>query len=236
GNTKANWTTVAARVFAAEFPFLPKPHLSFITMRTHVITTVLFLAIALGGLTQGQIHAQDFAPAKPTQQHKWLKQFLGSWKSSSKSDAKGDQPATEMKGTMTATGLGDLWIIIKQEGKTPDGGTFQAQMTIGYDEKKKEFTGTWVDSMMNHMWKYQGQLDDSGKKLMLVAEGPNFIGDGSKTTFRDSYEFKSADLIIAKSEMKSDDGEWTTMMVGEVHRVKETSAPTLTPAAIKAKK
>ncbi|MEL7267666.1 MAG: hypothetical protein AAFP69_23045, partial [Planctomycetota bacterium] len=59
---------VAARVFAAEFPFLPKPHLSFITMRTHVITTVLFLAIALGGLTQGQIHAQDFAPAKPTQQ------------------------------------------------------------------------------------------------------------------------------------------------------------------------
>ena len=94
----------------------------------------------------------------------------------------------------------------------PDG-----RLQSGFENKKK-YVGTWVDSMMNHMWRYEGHVDDTGKKLILVAEGPNFMAEGKLTRFRDSYEFKTPDTIIATSEMMSDDGKWFTFMTGKITR------------------
>ena len=80
--------------------------------------------------------------------------------------------------------------------------------------------GTWIDTMMNHMWHYEGSVDESGTKLVLVAEGPDMMVEGKTTKYRDSYEFKSADLAIATSEMMNADGKWVTFMTGEVKRKK----------------
>ncbi len=74
--------------------------------------------------------------------------------------------------------------------------------------------------MMNHLWNYEGHVDESGKKLVLVAEGPNFMAGGGTTTYRDSYEFKSPNLIIATSEIMGEDGQWITFMTGESRRTK----------------
>ena len=95
-----------------------------------------------------------------------------------------------------------------------------AVQTIGYDEAKKKYVGTWVDSMMNHLWRYEGSVDDSGKILTLEADGPNFMAAGKTTKFRDAYEFKSTDHIVATSSMRTDDGKWVTFMTGQVRRVK----------------
>ena len=95
-----------------------------------------------------------------------------------------------------------------------------AVQMIGYDSEKKKYVGTWVDSMMNHMWRYEGSVDDSGKTLTLEAEGPNFMAAGKTTKFRDAYEFKSKDHIVATSSMLTDDGKWVTFMTGQVRRVK----------------
>jgi len=83
---------------------------------------------------------------------------------------------------------------------------------------RKKYVGTWVDSMTDYLWRYEGEVDKSGKKLTLNAEGPNFMTGEGTTQFRDSYEFNSPDHIIAISEMMGADGEWLTIMTGDMHR------------------
>jgi hypothetical protein len=58
------------------------------------------------------------------------------------------------------------------------------------------------------MWKYEGEVDKSGKTLTLEAEGPNFTVPGSMTKFQDIYEFKSENEIIMTSRMLGKDGKW----------------------------
>ena len=59
---------------------------------------------------------------------------------------------------------------------------------------------------------------ESGKKLMLETEGPNYMAEGKPTKFRDAYEFKTPDLIIATSLMLNEEGKWVTFMTGTMRR------------------
>ena len=113
--------------------------------------------------------------------------------------------------------LGGFWVV--SEMKIEAMGTQEtALQTIGYDPQAKKYVGTWVDSMVNHMWKYEGTVDDSGKILTLKAEGPNFMVAGKLAKFRDVYEFKSKDEIATSSQMLGEDGKWVTFMTGTSRR------------------
>lgn len=156
----------------------------------------------------------------PTPEHKWLEKFVGKWESASNAPAGPDGEAMECKGTATYRMLGGLWVISEMSGEMP-GMKFEAVQTIGYDPEAKAYVGTWVDSMMNHLWKYKGHVDETGNKLLLEAEGPNPMDAGKIAKFRDSYEFDGKDHIIARSEIMGEDGEWVEMMTGDMRRVKE---------------
>lgn len=168
------------------------------------------------------LQAQEDVPLpgvaqQPDKQHQWLKQFVGEWKSKAEAIAGPGEPAMQCEGTMSAKMLGELWLVSEITGET-GGMTVQAIQTIGYDTAKKKYVGTWVDSMINHMWQYEGSVDDSGMKLTLEAEGPNPMAAGKISKFRDVYEFKSKDHIVATSSMQNEDGEWITFMTGEMRR------------------
>jgi hypothetical protein len=153
----------------------------------------------------------------PQQAHAWLQQFAGEWTSTSRTTALPGQPAMECTGTMKSRMLGGFWVINEVRGDM-GGMTFDAIQTIGYNAAKKKYVGTWVDSMMDFLWHYEGDVDHTGTKLVLVAEGPNFMAPGKVARFRDSYQFKSPDLIVATAEMMDDDGNWVTFMTGEMKR------------------
>ena len=62
-----------------------------------------------------------------------------------------DQPMMQSKGTMNSRMVGGFWVINKMNMEMT-----RMQMTgietIGYNAEKTEYVGTWIDSMMNHMW------------------------------------------------------------------------------------
>jgi hypothetical protein len=178
------------------------------------LTTALFCTL----IAVTTIVAQD-APQfpQPTKEHQWLEQFLGEWDSESECSVGPGQPPMKCKGAMKARMLGGHWLI---SDVTADMGGVEmtAVQTIGYDPQKKVYVGTWVDSMTNHMWKYEGSVDVTGKILTLEAEGPSFSEPGKMAKYRDAYEFKSKDHIVATSSIQGDDGKWVTFMTGQVRR------------------
>jgi hypothetical protein len=53
------------------------------------------------------------------------------------------------------------------------GGAATTMMTLGYDPHRKRYVGTWIGSMMTHLWVYGCELDASERVLTLNAEGPS---------------------------------------------------------------
>lgn len=175
---------------------------------------VLFISVftALAG-------AQDVPePSKPTAGHELLKKFVGEWEVQSGMEGQPGQPAMTSKGLMKSRMLGDLWVISELDCDM-SGTRMNAVQTIGFNEDKGKYVGTWVDSVMNLMWIYEGFVEDNGAKLILEAEGPDF-STGKTTKFRDAYVFKSADLIESTSSMMTADGKWVTFMTGSMKRKK----------------
>ena len=181
-------------------------------------TAVQLCCIALL-VTAGHSQAQELRSSRfPTEEHAWLQQFVGEWESTSKADMGPDKPPMECTGRIKARSLGGLWVIWELESEMM-GTPVRAVQTLGYDPEKKKFIGTWVDSLTNHMWQYEGSLDKTGKELTFEAEGPNFVLAGKTSRFRDTYRFKSKDELVLTSAMLNEDGKWVTFMTGVVKRV-----------------
>lgn len=156
----------------------------------------------------------------PSPEHELLKRFVGHWESSSECDGgPGDEPMVN-RGTLHGRMLGERWVVNEIE---VDAGGMQivGLQTIGYDPRRKKYVGTWSDSMQNQLWVYEGDYDPETRTLSLDAEGPNLMGDGEMTLFRDSFEFVSDDEIISRSAAIGEDGEWVVFMEGRAKRVDE---------------
>lgn len=179
---------------------------------------LLFVAV-----TQTTI-AQPPGMPGPSDEHKWLKQFVGQWETKTTGKMGEGQPAIEMTGSITSTMLGGFWVSNTMEANVA-GMKIRGMQTIGYDTEKKKYVGTWIDTTGEFMWKYEGSVEKSGKKLVLEAEGPDMAAPDKTRLYRDAYEFTSADSLIVTSSVKNDDGTWTTFMNGKSTRVKKAESP-----------
>jgi len=177
---------------------------------------ILFAACCLVSTAAAQDPA-DFP--KPQEEHELLQHMAGDWEIETKGQMGPDAPPMACKGAMNANSLGGVWVLANWKMDTP-GMPMQAVQTIGYDPEKKQYVGTWVDSMTSHMWRYEGQFDPDKKLLSLEADGPNMMTPGKTSKYRDAYEFKSPDEIIMTSSMQGDDGKWITFSTGTMRRKK----------------
>ena len=159
--------------------------------------------------------SQAFAAEEDSlsKEHAFLKKFAGTWSCASDCRMSPDKPPMKTTATSTNRMIGDFWLV-NEIVSTGGGAKVTAIQTIGYDEKKKKFVGTWIDSMFNHQWQYEGTLNAEGTTLTMEVEGPNFMTGKGTALFRDIYEFKSDSHIFARSLVKSDDGEWIEMVKG----------------------
>ncbi len=169
--------------------------------RHHRLLAVAPLALALvfgAGLAampalQPEDPAMDFPmPPPPGEQHEWLQQLVGTWTIESEMTPPGQDPI-KSTGTETVRSLGGRWIIGELNSEISGMGVMNAVITLGYDAEAGKYQGTWVDSVTDHLWVYDGTLDPTGKILTLEAEGPNMMDpEGGTARYRDVIEIKSA--------------------------------------------
>lgn len=154
---------------------------------------------------------------EPQTEHHWLDQLVGTWVSECECSMGPDQPPSKTRGREVVRTLGGLWIVAEGEGEMPDGETGTTLMTLGYDPEAKRYIGTFVGSMMTHMWVYSGSLDEAKQTLTLETEGPDF-SQSSMAPYKDIIEFVSEDHRIMTSQILTSEGNWYQFMTAHYWR------------------
>ncbi len=155
---------------------------------------------------------------EPQAEHLWLRQLIGDWSIETESIMGPDQPPMKSSGRETVRPLGEFWTIGEWTMDTPEGGSCDSIMTLGYDPQTKQFVGTFVASVMTHLWPYKGSLDATGRILTLNSEGPSFTGDGSMSKYQDIIEIVSPDHRTLTARVQDADGSWQHFMTSHYRR------------------
>jgi Protein of unknown function (DUF1579) len=156
--------------------------------------------------------------AEPQREHLWLQKLVGDWTYESAAVMEPGREPSNFAGTESVRSLGGLWVVAEGQGEMPGGGTATTVMTIGYDPRTQRYTGTWVGSMMTHLWVYEGFLDEAEKVLTLESEGPSFTAEGKMAKYRDVIEFKDDDHRTLTARVLGDDGTWSELMTAHYRR------------------
>jgi len=168
-------------------------------------------------MTSTEAQPQTAMFGEPAPEHRWLQQFVGEWTTEAEAAEPG-KPPEKMRGTETVRSIGGFWVQGEGKGQMPGGGEATMQITLGYDPQRQRFVGTWIGSMMAHLWVYEGTLDAAQRVLTLDAEGPSMTEAGKLAKYRDVVEVKSPDHRVLTSHVLGDDGQWHQFMTMHMHR------------------
>lgn len=149
-------------------------------------------------------------------EHRWLEKLAGKW--TYEGEAEGEEG--KATGKETVRSLGGLWILAEGEGEMPGSPEpMRTLMSLGYNPQTRRYVGTWIGSMMTHMWVYDGEMDATGKVLTLNCEGPSMADHTVMAPYRDVLEIIDDDHRILRAFVQ-EDGQWRHFMTTNYRRVK----------------
>lgn len=157
---------------------------------------------------------------QPNENHEWLMQMLGEWDMEGEASMGPDQEPMKSSGSESVRALGELWILGEGSGEMPGGGPAKMLISLGYDNKKGKFVGSWIGSMMSGLWVYEGELDSERKVLTLNTQGPSMSGDGSTAPYRDVITLVDKDHRLLESMTQDASGGWYQFMTARYTRRK----------------
>jgi hypothetical protein len=152
------------------------------------------------------------------QEHQWLQRLVGEWTSVCEATMEPGKPPETFRGTERVRSLGGLWILAEGQGEMPGGAPATTLMTLGYDPQRGRYVGTFVGSMMTHLWVYDGALDAAQRVLTLDTEGPSMAAEGTMAKYRDAIEFHGDDHRVLTSHVLGEDGKWRGFMTAHYRR------------------
>ena len=154
------------------------------------------------GLVTGPVVAQEMP--KPGPEHEVLKQDVGSWDAVVEMLEPG-KPPTVSKGTETVSMMpGGLWTMTDFKS-TIMNAPFQGHGQNGFDQNKKKYVSSWVDSMSTAITLGEYTYDAKTKTMKGWMEGPDMTGKMMKMT--QSTEWKDADTRVFTMSMPGPDGK-----------------------------
>jgi len=154
---------------------------------------------------------------QPQKEHAWLHQLVGDWVSEGSAEMP-EHGGMTMGGTETVRSLGGIWVVSEGEMRVNGEPCGNSRMSLGYDPAKGKFVGTWLGSMMTHLWVYEGTLDADERVLTLDCEGPSFTDPSTLAPYQDVITIIGADHWTLTARTRGEDGAWTTFMTTHYRR------------------
>ena len=133
--------------------------------------------------------------ATPGQAHALLKPFVGSFNVTSTMWQAPGTPPEVSKGTSENTWvLGERWVQQHFKGEVM-GMPFEGIGFTGYDNFKKKYVGTWIDSMSTMHMVSTGTADASGKTFTATGTVDDVV-TGKPATFREATKVIDANTHV----------------------------------------
>jgi hypothetical protein len=111
------------------------------------------------------------AAMTPGEQHRFLSQFVGEWRTTSRvfMGGPGSEPMVS-QGRATFRMIMDGRFLQQEYHGEIMGQAFHGMGLTGYDNTRKQFIGTWMDSMSTSMSHFKGGIDPAGRLLTMYGE------------------------------------------------------------------
>lgn len=142
---------------------------------TGTIVAIVMLAVISGqalaqekkGSEMEEMMAQWMKANQPTEHHKKLEAFAGSWEFTTKSWMDPTAPPSESKGTSESRMIFGGRFLVEDVSGDMMGMPFHGMGITGYDNMNQKYLGFWIDEMMTSFMMSEGTFDASGKVLTM---------------------------------------------------------------------
>jgi hypothetical protein len=133
--------------------------------------------------------------AEPGPAHKQLQRAVGKWNVTTKSWTAPGAPPSESTGSAEGKSmLGDRYVQMTFNG-TFMGKPFNGVGINGYDNAKKKFVGTWIDSMSTGIMRTEGTSDPAGKVVTVQGSSTDPLS-GKESKMRIVQTWEGDDKIV----------------------------------------
>lgn len=187
------------------------------------------LAVALcslGLLTAWSVRAEEAPAGAPTPEqamemmkelatpgpgHKVLERMTGTFTAKMKSWMEPGKPPVESVGKQTSKSIFGGRYVVDEYESTFMGEPFQGMGVNAYDNLKKEYVSTWVDTMSTGILVMRGSYDEASKTMTMKGSFEDPMTGGTmnmKTVGR----FLDANTHVFEMYMEMPDGEWVKNM------------------------
>ena len=172
-------------------------------MRT-LATALVCVALVVPALAQGE-DTNEMSPeemmkvyetaAKPGPEHAMLANGAGRWNCTVKSwtDPKGEPDVSE--GTEEAEMIFDGRYLRAMFKGSMMGKPFEGMSTLGFDNVRKKFVGTWLDTMGTGIMAYEGDYNPQSKEMIFHGKYADAM-TGQEQTCRMVSRFVSDDQHV----------------------------------------
>ena len=155
-------------------------------MRRSMLVFGLVAAATMLGPSAGAQETKDspgqaLPMARPGPEHEILARDEGVWEAKVELRVDPNGKPTTAKGVETITVIGDgLWQLKDFRGEFL-GVPYRGHTITGYDQRKKAYVGTWVDSLASGLTTIEGTFDKKTNTLSARIEGDCPDGTAMKT-------------------------------------------------------
>ena len=118
--------------------------------------------------------------ATPGEPHKLLASLAGSWTTQTKEWMEPGKPPTEATGTADMKMVLDGRFLQQEYNSTMMGQPYTGIGTTAYDNLRKKYVSTWIDSMGTGIFVMEGKASADGKTITLKGSHPE-PGGGQMT-------------------------------------------------------
>lgn len=146
----------------------------------------------------------------PNEHHQKLAQFIGEWKTETRMWMQPGAEPTVSEGTAKFHWLSEGRWLAQDLDSEMMGMPYHGFGITGYDNFKKKYVGSWVDSMSTALITMEGNLDHSGKTMLMygLMDEP-MTGEHDKTVkyvtrwvSDDKFVFEIHDMSIGETNTK----------------------------------
>jgi hypothetical protein len=148
----------------------------------------------------------------PGEPHKQLASLAGSWTTKTKEWMEPNKPPMESTGSVEMKTLLDGRFLQQEFTGDMMGQPYSGIGTSGYDNLRKRYVSTWIDSMGTGIFSMEGTASDDGKTITL--KGQHDVPGGGHMTHRAIWKLVDANTQIF--EMYGTHGHGKEMKMMEI--------------------